>query len=240
MRRHLGWIAAAGFAAAILLLGTAWVLSGRGTWRDVTLRFSEWRLPRCEAPSGQSASRKIAWDGGESVGIAIPATLRYQPGSGDQVSIMGDASLIPHVHIEQNDIRLDCRPDRMTPASLDITMPGNHRFRIFSVASISRLILKDIDQPELHFNMAGSSSVTATGRAEVVHINGAGMSDAKLGGLAVEDAHLNLAGASNVEIAAAGNLNVNAVGSVTVILRAEPERIQTHIMGSAQIIHQSR
>src|SRR5437868_6783899 len=87
MRRHLGWIAVCGFAAALLLLGSAWVLSGRGTWRDVTLRFSEWKLPRCAALSGQSANRTIAWVGGESIGMAIPATLRYRPGAGDQVSI---------------------------------------------------------------------------------------------------------------------------------------------------------
>jgi hypothetical protein len=240
MRKHLGWIAIGGLFIALIFLGGAWLLAGRNDWREFAQRYTDWTLPRCEALSGRTASRKIAWSGRESVGVAIPSTLRYRPGSGDQVTVAGDASLVPHVYIDQSEIKLDCRSANMTPASLDITMPGNKRFRSFSLAGVTNLILSDIDQPELHFNLAGSSNVTATGRVESVHINGAGLSDAKLGGLAVDDAHLNLAGASTVEIAAADALNVNAVGSVTVVLRREPESIRTHIMGAGRIIHQSR
>lgn len=239
MRRHLGWIAIAGFAAAVILLGGAWLLSGRGGPSDIARRFSEWNLPRCGAPSGQSASREIAWEGADSVGIAIPATLRYRPGTGENMKVVGDASLVSHVRVEDGEIKLDCRPDRMTVQSLDITMPGGRSFRSFSLASITSLILNDIDQPVLHFNLAGSSTVVASGRVESLHINGAGMSDAKLGALAVQDAHLNLAGASTAEVAAIDSLAVNAVGSVTVVLRAEPKSIRTNIVGSGRIIHKS-
>ncbi|MBS0280118.1 MAG: DUF2807 domain-containing protein [Proteobacteria bacterium] len=240
MRKHLGLIAIGGLFIAAIFLGGAWLLEGRSGWRDFRLGISEWRLPRCEALSGRAGIREIAWSGGESVGVAIPATLRYEPGTGDQVSIAGDASLIPHVTIDGNDIKLDCRPAELTPESLTITMPGKRRFQTFSLAGVTNLMLSNIDQPLLHFNLAGSSHVVAKGRVDNVHINAAGLSDAKLGDLAVDDAHLNLAGASTVEIAATGVLEVNAAGAVTVILRTEPESIRTHIMGSGRIIHQSQ
>lgn len=238
MRKHLGLIAIGGLFIAAIFLGGAWLLEGRGGWRDFAHSVSEWRLPRCEALSGRTAIRTIAWNGGESVGVGIPATLRYAPGTGDQVSIAGDASLISHVMIDENDFKLDCRSSEVTPENLTITMPGKQRFRTFSLAGVTNLILNDIDQPDLNFNLAGSSHVTAKGRVDTVHINGAGLSDAKLGDLAVTDAHMNLAGASTVEIAATGVLQVNAAGAVTVILRAEPQSLRTHIMGSGRIIHQ--
>ncbi len=240
MRKRLGLIAAAGLSIAVIFLGGFWILEGRNGWRDVSLRYSQWRLPHCEALSGKAGTREVAWTGGESVGIAIPATLRYTPGTGDQVRIAGDASLIPHVIIDDNDIKLDCRSAEVTPESLTITMPGARRFRSFSVAGVTRLILNGIDQRELHFNIAGSSNVTAAGRVDEVHVNGAGLSDAKLGDLAVDDAHLNLAGASKIEIAAAETLHVNAVGAATIVLRTEPKSIETHILGSGRIIHPSR
>jgi hypothetical protein len=240
MRKHLGLIAAGGLFVAAIFLGGAWLLEGRGGWRDFAHGVSEWRLPRCEALSGRSDVRTIAWSGRESVGVAIPATLRYEPGSGDQVSIAGDAALISHVTIDENDFKLDCRTSEATPENLTITMPGKRRFRTFSLAGVTNLILNNIDQPELNFNLAGSSHVTAKGRVDNVHVNGAGLSDAKLGDLAVTDAHLNLAGASTVEIAATGILEVNAFGAVTVILRAEPQSVRTHIAGSGRIIHQAQ
>lgn len=240
MRKHLGSIAFGGLFIAVIFLGGAWLLEGRGDWRDFAHSVSEWRLPRCEALSGRAGIRNIAWNAGESVGVAIPATLRYEPGAGDQVSIAGDASLIPHVTIDGNDFKLDCRSPELTPESLTITMPGARRFQTFSLAGVTNLMLSNIDQPELHFNLAGSSHVVAKGRVDNVHINAAGLSDAKLGDLAVTDAHLNLAGASKVEIAATGVLQINAAGAVTVVLRAEPESLRTHIVGSGRIIHQSR
>ena len=240
MRKHLGSIAIGGLFVAVIFLGGAWLLEGRGGWRDFAHSVSEWRLPRCDALSGRPGTRSIAWSGGQSVGVAIPATLRYEPGGGDQVSISGDAALIPHVTIDENDFKLNCRSAELTPESLTITMPGARRFRTFSLAGVTNLMLSNIDQPELNFNLAGSSHVVAKGRVDNVHINGAGLSDAKLGDLAVTDAHLNLAGASTVEIAATGVLEVNGAGAVTVILRAEPESVRTHIMGSGRIIHPSR
>ena len=240
MRKHLGSIAVGGLFIAAIFLGGAWLLEGRSGWRDFAQGISEWRLPRCEALSGQQGSRSIAWSGGEGVGVAIPATLRYEPGTSDQVRIAGDTALISHVIVDENDFKLNCRSSELTPENLTITMPGKQHLRSFSLAGVTNLILDNIDQPELQFNLAGSSQVVAKGRVDNVHVNAAGLSDAKLGDLAVDDAHLNLAGASTVEIAATGVLEVNAAGAVTVILRTEPESIRTHIMGSGRIIHQSQ
>jgi hypothetical protein len=239
MRKKLTWIAVAGFAASAIFLGGAWLLSGGGGLRDIAARYSQLGLPRCgDQLSGQSASREIAWDGADRVGIDVPATVRYSPGNEDQVKVTGDASLISHVRVAEGKIKLDCLPGRFKADSLQIALPGRS-FRTFSLAGITSLILTDIDQPELNLNLAGSSTVSATGKAESLTINAAGLSSAKLGELPVKQASLNLAGRSTVEVAVQDNLDVNSIGSTTVILRTEPQAIRTNIVGSGRVIHKA-
>lgn len=237
MRKHLGWIAAAGLAACVLLLGGAWLIAGKAGLGDIALRLSAARLPICRGDgSDRPVSREIAWDGADSIGIAIPATVRYSPGSGDQVKVIGDAALVSHLRIAGGEIKLDCQPARLNAEHLDITLPGRS-FRTFSLASVTSLILNDIDQPELNLNIAGSSMVAATGKVDSITLNGAGMSDAKLGALAAKTVKLNLAGASQVEVAPEDDLDINAFGAVTVTLLSEPKTIRTNIVGSGRVIH---
>jgi hypothetical protein len=239
MHKKLTWIAVAGFAASAIFLGGAWLLSGGGSLRDVAQRYSQFGLPRCgDQLSGQSASREIAWDGGDRVGIDVPATVRYSPGNAEQVKVTGDASLISHVRVTEGKIKLDCVAGRFTARDLDITLPGRS-FRTFSLAGITSLILSDIDQPELNLNLAGASTVSAAGKAERLAVNAAGLSDAKLGELPVKEASLNLAGKSTIEVAVQDNLRVNSVGFTTVILRTEPQAIRTNIVGSGRVIHKA-
>ena len=239
MHKNLGWIAAAGFAVAAIFLAGAWLVSGKMGPADIALRLSGFALPVCrEDGAGGMASRDIAWDGANRMGIGIPATVRYRPGSGDRLKVTGDAALVSHIRVENGDIKLDCRPAGGKTPPLDITLPGSS-FRSFSLAGVTRLILSDIDQPELHLNIAGSSSVSGTGKVERLTINGAGLSDAKLGELPVKQAELNLAGSSSIEIAPEDTLTVNSVGATTVVLRAEPRNVRTNIVGSGRIIHQA-
>ena len=238
MRKHLGWIVVAAFAAAALFLGGAWMLSGGGEMGEIFARYSGFNHPFCSGQlAGEQASREIAWQDGERVSINMPATVHYRPGDDGAVKIVGDKALISHVRIDQGEIGLDCRPGRMK-ASLDITLPGR-TFRTFSLAGLTSLILNDIDQRELNINLAGSSSVSADGKAESLSVNAAGLSDAKLGGLQVEDAELNLAGKSGIEVSVRDELEINAIGAATVVLLTEPRHVQTNIVGSGRVIHKA-
>ena len=237
MHKHLGWIAAGGFVTAAIFLIGAWLIGGRAGPGDIAFRLSGFGLPACrDDGSGRVESRDIAWDGTNRMGISFPATVRYRPGSGDRLRVTGDAALISHVRVENGDIKLNCQPVGGKTAPLDITLPGGN-FRSFSMSGMTRLILSDLDQAELHLNIAGSSSVSGTGKVERLTINGAGLSDAKLGELPVKQVELNLAGSSSVEVAPEDILTVNSVGSTTVVLRAEPRTLRTKIVGTGRIIH---
>jgi len=239
MRKNLGLIAVIGFAAAAAFLAGAWLLSGKAKLSDIMLRLSSAGLPSCgEVGAGRTASRTLDWDGSIRMGIAIPATVHYRPGSGEKLLVTGDASLLPHVRVAEGEIKLDCQPVSTANSKLDITLPGT-RFRSFSLAGVTSLMLSGIDQPELHLNIAGSSAVSGAGKVESLFINAAGNSDAKLGGLATELAELNLAGSSTAEIAASDKVTVNSVGAATVTLVTEPRSVKTNIVGSGRILHKA-
>ena len=237
MRKNLGLIALLGFAAAAILLVAAWLLSGKAGLLDFTLRMADLRLPVCpEDAAGRSASREIAWDGSPRMGTTLPGTVRYRPGGGTMMTVTGDAALITHVRLEQGDIKLDCRPARVNTGRFDITLPGAP-LRTFSLSGVTSLVLEDLDQPVLNLNLAGSSAVSGTGKAERLVINAAGNSDARLGGLAAQEAELNLAGASTAEISASDTVVINSVGAATVTLVGEPKSLKTNIVGSGRILH---
>ena len=237
--RNLALIAIVAFGAAAIALSGAWLMMGSMGIADFAIGLANARLPVCGDLAGRTASRELAWNAGGTASIGIPATLRYSPHNGAQVTVTGDAALLPHVRVvDDGQIELDCRARDLADARLDITLPGRS-FRSFNMAGLTRLVLSDIDQNELHMNIAGSSSVEATGRAESVHVNAAGRSDARLGMLAAEKVELNLAGSSNIEIAPEDELTVNAFGSATVTLLSEPKTIHTNIVGSGRIIHKA-
>jgi hypothetical protein len=239
MRKNLGLIAVIGFAASVVFLAGAWLMSGKANWSGILFRLSAADLPSCgEENAGRAASRALDWDGSERVGVAIPAIVHYRPGSAEKLVVAGDASLVPHIRVSEGEIKLDCQPARGAGTNLDITLPGT-RFRSFSLSGITSLMLSGIDQPELHLNIAGSSTVSGAGRVNGLFINAAGKSDARLGGLATQNVELNLAGASTAEISATDKVEINSVGATTVTLVGEPKSLKTNIIGSGRILRRA-
>jgi hypothetical protein len=238
MRKHLGLIAVVGFVAAAIFLRAAWMLSGGGGLSDIAMRFTGSRLPSCgEVMADGPASREIAWNGDDSVAVALPADIQYSPNNADQMmKVTGTPALVPHIVVDKGEIKLDCRPGRLKVGRIGIVLPGRS-FRSFSLAGFTSLTLSDIDQTELRFNLAGSSSVAAAGKVESLHINGAGSSEAKLGALSVQDAHLNLVGKSTVEAAVTDRVVLNSVGAATLSLQGEPKSIESHVVGIGRIVH---
>jgi Putative auto-transporter adhesin, head GIN domain len=238
MHKHLLLITVLGLVAAVIFLRAAWMLSGGGGLSDIAMRFTGSRLPICsEAPADGPATREVAWNGADSVAVALPADIRYSPNNADQMmKVTGTPALVSHIVVDKGEIKLDCRPGRLKTGRIAIVLPGRS-FRSFSLAGFTSLTLSDIDQPELHFNLAGSSSVAAAGKVESLHINCAGSSDARLGALSAEEAHLNLVGASTVEADVTDSLMLNSVGASTVSLRGEPRNIESHVVGTSRIVH---
>lgn len=192
--------------------------------------------PRCAfGESGKQASRELPWTGGDRVNIALPANIHYKRGSGEAVVVRGDSAALDHVRITHGDvIELDCRG--AADGELDITLPGRD-FRSFAIAGDGKMVLENIDQPELHLLMGGSTEITASGKTEKLDVKMGGSNTARLGGLQTGDARLDMGGSNDAEVSAKGDLTVNLGGDGTVQLKVEPRHLNTHIAGSGRIVH---
>lgn len=231
---NLALIAFGGITLSAMALGAAAAIGDH----DGKDRGFNWfgDRPSCNFDmAGHSASRTIPWDGSEGVSIAVPADAKYQRGSGDAVTVTGDANLIQHVRVREGKIEMDCHSWH-SDGRLAINLPGR-TFTKFGLAGSGTMNLNGIDQPELKLAIAGSGDITATGKTANLNIGIAGSGKMHLAQLAAGDVNLKVAGSGNTEIAPSGDLNVKIAGSGKVHLMTEPRHIETKIAGSGEIFH---
>jgi len=186
-------------------------------------------------PSGKEGSTSLAWTGGDSVAIAIPAKIHYRRGSGDSVLVSGDSAILPHIRIVDSTIKLDCRWHERG-ADIQITLPGRV-FQGFKIAGAGSMTLEDIDQPNLKIGIAGAGEVIASGKTGSLDLDMAGAGDARLGELAADRAKVRMAGANNAEVSPRDDLKVDIAGLGDVKLLTEPHKIESEIAGAGHITH---
>ncbi|HXR94563.1 MAG TPA: DUF2807 domain-containing protein [Rhizomicrobium sp.] len=232
MRTSLAVLALSGVALSIACLGAAAAAQGAGR-----ISFFGSDMPRCDlSTTGQTATRSLKWDGSDTAGIAVPATVHYRRGQGDQVVVKGDSALLPHIEIVDGSVQLNCRLRNFRGERLDVTLPGR-AFKGFGIAGTGDMTLENLDQPDLEIHVAGAGKVAADGKVQSLELHVAGSGDAKLAGLAVDRMAVHVAGSSNIDAAPKDDLDVHIAGSGTVMLHSEPHSIETHIVGSGRIIH---
>ena len=241
MIRRLGWLAAGGFGVGIIAFGLVAALGAHELpWQQVGRIW--WFSSSC--PDGTDANiaptvteRHWAWDGGDSVEIAVPGTVHYHRGGGDEVIARGPAEAIAHVRVRNGSIGYACW-GRWGQRDLDITLPGR-AFRAVTISGSGRLIMQDIDQPSLDLAISGSGSLRAQGASERVRISIAGAGNAKLAELTMKRLDVNIAGSGDIEAAPQDALNVDIAGSGNLRLLSDPAQIHTDIKGSGHIIRAS-
>ncbi len=239
MSRKLGMVAAGGLVLGAALLATAAMVGGtelRNTdWSNFDL--GNWDGNACTiTPTGKRGSRTLDWNAGDDIAINLPANVQYARGQGEQIVIEGDEALLPRVHINDNDLELDCRLRNARSQRLTITLPGQE-FRRFAVHGSANMVLAGLDQAELQIDIYGSGDVTASGRVERLDFDVAGSGQGRFGNLDAGTVDIDIAGSGDVEVAPRDSLSVDIAGSGKVTLKTEPQTIDTSIAGSGRIIH---
>ncbi|MFI5001360.1 MAG: GIN domain-containing protein, partial [Reyranellales bacterium] len=182
--------------------------------------------------SAAASERRLKWDGGDTVDIALPATVHYRSGEGDEVIVRGAPDVVANVEIYGGRIRLDCHGSRAR--SVDITLPGR-AFRRVSLSGSGKVRMENISQPELALKIAGSGAFSAQGSVDRVTVSIAGSGDASLAELAVKQLTVKIAGSGNVEAAPKDVADISLSGSGNVRLLTRPARLRSHVAGSGRI-----
>lgn len=262
MIRNLTIIAVASFVLAVACLGTAFAIGGRemvarGGWTipanlhlniededgKVTIRNGEVTLE----DHGPNTSRQIAWTGGETLRIDLPAHVIFVQGDKAGVAVEGPEGLARRVVLtdgrlhfdgdgEGRGFRLDRGGVRVFADSDDlvirVTAPS---VRNFVLNGSGDLDVQSYDQPDLSLTLNGSGEAYASGKTKAVDLKIAGSGEAELTSLTITDAKVAIAGSGEAKLGPTGEADVNIAGSGDVTLTERPARLSKSIAGSGDI-----
>ena len=245
MRTKLAIIAVSGFAVSAVCLGGALALGGHQLGNAIfgTDVASLINLPRCDVttdPVATATSRTLSWNGdGERAAIALPANIHWRAGSGDQLIVAGDPTLISHIRVKDGLVSLDCNGDFHLGKNerVDVTLPGRRTFKTFALLGTGDAELSGLSQPDVKLSIAGSGDIQADGKTENLTVDVRGSGNLKLSDLAAKNVDVDIKGSGKAEVAPQDSLNVSLAGSGTIYLRNEPRKIETSIHGSGTIVH---
>lgn len=229
MTRIFVFIAGIALVTAALFLGAAALMH---------TAFADTDFPG-EPPVAHTATSRVwAWDGGDALHVAIPATVKLVPGASARITVEGPADALSRIAYDHGHLDLirhgfwnhaDWSRDGVTVTVTDVTL---HEV---ALAGSGRLDMGRLDQDRLALSIAGSGDARAQGRADDLSLHIAGSGAMHLGALAARTAHIRIAGSGMVEAGAKDSADVSISGSGRVRFTARPAKLETRIAGSGRI-----
>lgn len=247
MIRVLVMIAVTGFLLSVVTLSTAVAIGGpdllsRGAWNwgrwstdgDFSLNGHHWNHDGDWAASGPQTSREIAWTGGDTLDIDIPADVQFSqaPGPG-KLTISGPKSLVDAVELDGG--RLTFRNHshlRSGDLTIVMTAPAVTRFEI---EGSGKLDIAGYRQDKLNVEVSGDGDVTVAGEAKAVSLNISGSGSADLGAVKAQDADVEIDGSGDATLAPTQSAKIDVSGSGDVTLLTRPPRLESNISGSGTV-----
>jgi hypothetical protein len=232
MIRALRWTAFIGLSVGIASLALA-VMIGGNSVRDLWDRanFNRQACGDNTGPTGAPSERRLAWSGGDTIEIAVPATIRLRIGEGDDIVVRGSPGTISHVGVRENRLVLDCRW-QTSSRNIEIGLPGK-AFRHIGLSGSTKLELENLSQPELDLRINGSGNVQAQGTVGRLSLKVSGSGKARFADVAMKSLILKITGSGDVEAAPREEADVSIAGSG--VLR-RPAKLNTDISGSGRVL----
>jgi hypothetical protein len=241
MIRVLVSIAIAGFFVSIVTLSIAVAIGGPSAITDSAWGWGNHWSWNGDFGShrhhggwdGPQATKQVAWTGGDSLDIDVPADVTYTqaPGPG-KLTITGPQDALDALTVEGGHIGFERRHGHWGDLTIVMTAPAVTHFEM---NGSGRLAIRDFKQDKLSLDLSGSADVTASGEARSVALSASGSSDTDLSGLKVADADVDLTGSGEAKLAPTGAVNVNISGSGDVTLLSRPSKLQSSVSGSGSI-----
>ena len=235
MVKNLGWIAAGGLSIGVVCLSLAYAI-GRDDMNDLAdLGFSFGRSCDNNSASVDSnkSERRWAWNGGDTVDIAVPATVHFRSGEGDEVIARGSPYAISHIEVGGGRITLNCRGS-VGSRDIDITLPG-HAFRHVGISGSGNVVMENVNQPDLTLRISGSGTLRAQGTSDHVTVKISGAGRARLADLVMKQLTVDISGSGNIEAAPKDVADIKVSGSGNVKLLSHPSQLRSHVTGSGRI-----
>lgn len=246
MIRVLVMIAVAGFFVSVVSLSTAvaiggpdlftdsiwnrWASDGHWNWDGDWSDRHAWRHGGGDGPQ---TTRDVAWNGGDTLAVDVPADVRYTqaPGAG-KVTISGPEREVSDVVVEDGHIRFDHHGRHWGDLTIVVSAPSVTHFDMNGDGTIA---IDGYKQDRLSLDIAGSGNVSAKGETKGLELSIAGSGATDLTGLKVSDADVTVNGSGEATLGPTGVVNVDISGSGDVTLLNHISKLETNVSGSGSI-----
>ena len=247
MIRTLFLIAAASFVLAVACLSGAAAIGGRELlhrrWPDnwtVHIRDDDGGSvtisPRGDedAASGPTATREIAWTGGDSLYVDLPADVQFAAGAGPgKIIVTGPKGAVDRVALSGSHLELTDEDGGGGRVSVALTAPAVRRFVLNGDQNLS---LKGVNQDELDLDVSGHAIANAVGKVRAAKVDISGDGDVDLAKLAAQDAHVEISGAGRARVAPAASADLRISGSGEIDLLSRPPSLSSEVSGAGRIV----
>lgn len=193
-------------------------IDGRHEWMDA---------------SGPTVSRTLAWSGGDSLSVEVPADITFTQGPTTALSVSGPKSAVDHLVVRDGRIQFDTWMHHTPSLKIVMTAPAISKFELSGAATLS---IAGYKQDDLRIDLSGAGAVDAKGEARHVALDISGAGKADLSGMAVQDADVDISGAGDARVAPTASADVHIAGAGAVTLLTRPAKLTTDISGFGQII----
>lgn len=249
MVRVLVMIAVAGFFVSLVTLtsavaiggpevfeNAAWDGWGRGHWsRHGDIAGWAWDDDGWDRRhgGGGETSRDIAWSGGDTLDIEVPADVEYTQGPVAKVTVTGPERAVEDVEIEGGHIQFAHGHHRhWGDLRIAMTAPSVTRFEI---SGSGKLAIAGYKQERLDIHITGNGDATAAGETGDLSLDVSGSGDADLGALKARSADVDISGSGEAKLAPTDQAKVRISGSGDVTLLTHPPRLDSNISGSGSL-----
>jgi len=247
MTRTLVLIAFAGFILAVACIAGAVALGGQAIARHhwghgFTVNFDgdKWRHIEKDddhdSAGGATASREIAWAGGDKIEFDVPANVQYTQGAGPaKLVISGPKDEVDRVELSGSQLQFRGDDDDFDSGRLTVVMTAPD-VRHFAIDGDNNLTIAGYDQDDLSVNVSGSGSVNAKGKTHSVNLDISGDGDVDLSGLAAQSADADISGSGRASIAPTDAADLSISGSGEIDLLTHPTKLTSDVSGSGRIV----
>ena len=181
-------------------------------------------------PAGSAQTRELAWEGGESLVVEVPAHVRLVQVEGPGKVVVTGARRSVDRFTSSGGVLRDERWHSGKPLEILVQAP---KITHISLKGSDKLVIEGFDQPELHIEMLGRSEVTATGKVEKLRLQLQGSGWANLSGLIARDAQVSVTGSRHALLAATGHARISGNGAVVLV--TQPQQLDLDLGESGRV-----
>ncbi|MFM8940654.1 MAG: GIN domain-containing protein [Phenylobacterium sp.] len=184
--------------------------------------------------SAPKVTRKLAWDGADTLETQAFADVTYIQGPARSVTLEGPAALLDRITVKEG--RIDFEGGRWRGGALKVVVEAPDVTH-FDMGGVQDLKITGYKQDEVEINLTGAGRVTASGKVRKAALDISGRGAANLAALEMDEAEVELSGAGKATLGPTFRARIDIRGVGQVELTRSPARLEQSITGAGRVSH---